>query len=261
MEHKPRPKIYYTLEGLEKAPVIVFSHSLASSSVMWEPQAHYFQKEYRILRFDTRGQGRSEVPPGPYTFEVLAEDVLDLLDRLQIDKVHFIGLSMGGMIGQSLAFHHPDRLLSLTLSNTSVWTDPSTVSVWETRIRQVRSEGLKILLNSTMQRWFTDSFRAKRPPIYEAIEQQFLATPVEGYVGCVQAIMELDNRDRLGTIRTPTLVLTGSDDSGSPVPVAEEIHQQIKGSKFFVIPGARHLSNAEFPDQWNRLVENFLRNL
>ncbi|GAB4223100.1 MAG: 3-oxoadipate enol-lactonase [Spirochaetales bacterium] len=259
--HSHKPRIHYVLEGPDKAPVLMFSHSLASSTVMWEPQAEHFRRSYRVLRFDTRGHGKSEAPEGPYTFQALADDVLALLDNLEIDRVHFVGLSMGGMIGQELGLRHPDRLLSLTLSDTSARTPPEATKVWEQRIQQVRREGLKPLLEGTMARWFTDSYRKARPAIYQAIEEQFLNTPVAGYIGCVQAIMKLDNLDKLSSIRTPTLVLVGEEDQGTPVSVAEQIHQRILGSRLAIIPHARHLPNVEQAEQWNRELERFLAGL
>ncbi|MCX7788884.1 MAG: 3-oxoadipate enol-lactonase [Spirochaetes bacterium] len=259
--HSHRPKIHYVLEGPDKAPVLLFSHSLASSTVMWEPQVKHFHRSFRCLRFDTRGHGESEAPEGPYTFQLLADDVLALLDSLEIDKVHFVGLSMGGMIGQELALRHPDRLLSLTLSDTSARTPPEASKVWEQRIQQVKQEGLKPLLEGTMERWFTDSFRKARPALYEKIEAQFLKTPVAGYIGCVQAIMKLDNLDRLPSIRTPTLILVGEEDPGTPVSVAEEIHRRIKGSKLAVIPHSRHLPNVEQAEKWNKELETFLESV
>jgi 3-oxoadipate enol-lactonase len=259
--HSQRPRIHYVLEGTDKATVLMFSHSLASSTVMWEPQVKHFHRSFRVLRFDTRGHGKSEAPEGPYTFQLLADDVLALLDSLEIEKVHFVGLSMGGMIGQELALRHPDRLLSLTLSDTSARTPQEAAKVWEQRIEQVKREGLKPLLEGTMERWFTDAFRKSRPPLYEAIEQQFLHTPVAGYIGCVQAIMKLDNLDRLSSIRTPTLILVGEEDPGTPVSVAEEIHKRISGSRLAVIPQARHLPNVEQAERWNRELETFLSSL
>lgn len=239
----------------------MFSHSLASSTVMWEPQVKHFVRSFRVLRFDTRGHGKSEAPEGPYTFQLLADDVLALLDSLQIEKVHFVGLSMGGMIGQELALRHPDRLLSLTLSDTAARTPPEAVKVWEQRIAQVQREGLQPLLEGTMERWFTDSFRKARSPLYVSIEQQFLRTPTAGYIGCVQAIMKLDNVDKLASIRTPTLVIVGEEDMGTPVSVARELHARIEGSKLVIIPHARHLSNVEQAEQWNRELEGFLAGL
>ncbi len=259
--HTYRPKIHYVLEGPDRAPVLMFSHSLASSTVMWEPQVKHFQHSFRLLRFDTRGHGKSEAPEGPYTFQILADDVLALLDSLEIDKVHFVGLSMGGMIGQELALRHPDRLLSLTLSDTSARTPPEAIKVWEQRIEQVKREGLKPLLEGTMERWFTEPFRKRRPAIYEAIEAQFLKTPVAGYIGCVQAIMRLDNLEKLTSIRTPTLILVGEEDPGTPVSVAEEIHKRIKGSRMAIIPNSRHLPNVEQAERWNRELETFLDGL
>jgi 3-oxoadipate enol-lactonase len=248
----------YELSGPRGAPVVAFSHSLASSRVMWEPQVKPFERDFQVLRCDTRGHGESGAPEGPYSFDLLAEDFIKLLDALQIDRVHFVGLSMGGMIGQALGMAHADRLLSLSLCDTAPHTSPEAVATWKERIVEVRRDGLEPQLKPTMSRWFTASYLAERPPMLGKIEAQFIATPVEGYIGCAGAIMKLDNLERLEKIRLPTLVVVGEEDPGTPVSAAKAIQERIPGSRLAIIPGARHLPNIEQEALFNRALFGFL---
>jgi 3-oxoadipate enol-lactonase len=251
----------YELSGRSGAPTVAFSHSLASSVMMWEPQLEALEGRYQVLRYDTRGHGASEPAPAPYSFELLAADLVGLLDALGVPRVHFVGLSMGGMIGQILGLTNPDRLLGLVLCDTSAATPPAGRQMWKERIEAVRREGLAGQLKPTMQRWFTDEFLARRPPVLEAIERQFLATPVEGYAGCGGALMAFDNAARTAEIRVPTLVLTGADDPGMNEAAARAMQEKIPGAKLAVIAKARHLPNVERPEEFNKALLGFLDSL
>ena len=219
----------YELTGKEGAPVVVLSHSLGSSLVMWEPQLPALEPHFRVLRYDARGHGGSEAAAGPYSFELLAGDVVGLLDGLGLSKIHFMGLSMGGMIGQALGLFHSHRLLSLTLCDTAAANPPGSREIWEERINLVRKEGLAPLLDPTLERWFTPEFVQQTSPILEKIRQQFLATSINGYVGCSQAIMALDYLEKLGKIQIPTLIVVGEEDPGTPVSAAQAIQERIGG--------------------------------
>jgi 3-oxoadipate enol-lactonase len=246
------------LTGKEGAPVVVLSHSLGSGLVMWEPQLAALEPRFRVLRYDTRGHGASEPAAGPYTFELLAEDVIGLLDGLDIAKAHFIGLSMGGMIGQALGLCHPARLLSLTLCDTAAANPPGSREIWQERIDLVRKQGLAPLWEGTLDRWLSPEFVRQNPPLLEKIRLQFLATSVNGYVGCSQAIMGLDYLGRLGKIRTPTLIVVGEEDPGTPVSAARALQDRISGSRLVILPNARHLSSVEKAEAFNRAVLDFL---
>jgi 3-oxoadipate enol-lactonase len=248
----------YELTGKEGAPVVVLSHSLGSSLVMWEPQLPGLEPHFQVLRYDIRGHGGSGAAAGPYTFELLAGDVVGLLDGLGLSKMHFIGLSIGGMIGQALGLFHSHRLLSLTLCDTAAANPPGSREIWEERIDLVRKEGLAPLLDPTLERWFTPKFIRQAPPILEKIRRQFLATSINGYVGCSQAIMELDYLEKLGKIQISTLIVVGEEDPGTPVSAARAIQECMVGSKLAILPGARHLSNVEQVGAFNRAVLDFL---
>ncbi|MBI5585984.1 MAG: 3-oxoadipate enol-lactonase [Deltaproteobacteria bacterium] len=254
-------QLNYELTGKEGAPVVVLSHSLGSSGVMWEPQLPALEPHFRVLRYDTRGHGGSEAAPGPYTFEMLAADVVGLLDGLGISRAHFVGLSMGGMIGQALGLRHSARLLSLILCDTAVVNPPGSREIWQERIDRVRQEGLAPLLTPTLERWFRPAFIGQNPPILQEIRRQFLATSKNGYIGCSQAIMELDYLEQLGRIARPTLIVVGEEDPGTPVSAAQAMQQRIPGSKLVILPGARHLSNVEQAEVFNRSITGFLSSI
>jgi 3-oxoadipate enol-lactonase len=248
----------YELSGKRNASVVMMSHSLGSSLTMWEPQLDTLEPSFQVLRYDTRGHGRTEAAKGPYTMELLAEDAVGLLDALGIDKVHWVGLSMGGMIGQCLALNHFDHLLSLALCDTSAAVPSEAQPLWQERINLVREKGLQPLLEPTMDRWFTPAFLKRNSQRLELIRKEFLSTPVEGYIGCIEAIRRVNYMDRLIKIESPTLIVVGEDDPGAPVSIAEAMHTRIKDSTLVVIPSARHLSNIEQPEAFNSALMKFL---
>ena len=254
-------ELAYRIDGAEAgAPWLVFSHSLACDHSMWDAQLGAFG-DFRLLRFDTRGHGSSSAPAGEYTMELLAGDALALLDALGIRHCHFVGLSMGGMIGQQLALRAPARLLSLTLADTSSRYPAAARPMWDDRIALVRSRGMNAVLPATLERWFTVRFREQHPEEVARIAALIRATPVSGYVGCAHAISHIDFTARLATIDCPTLVMVGADDQGTPVSMAEEIVQAIDGSRLEIIPNAAHLSNIEQPQRFNALLRQFLASI
>jgi 3-oxoadipate enol-lactonase len=251
----------YELSGKKNSSVVILSHSLGCSLTMWDPQMDALEPYFQVLRYDIRGHGRSEAPPGPYTPELLAKDIIALLDALEIDKVHWVGLSMGGMIGQAVALNHADRLKSLALCDTTAIIPPEAQPLWQERIDAVREKGIESQMELTMERYFTPSFLKLNPPILGAIRKQFLATPAEGYLGCVEAIRRLNFLERLSTIKISTLIMVGEDDPGTPVSASQAIHKQISNSRLIIIRSARHLPNVEQPDAFNTNLVSFLKSL
>ncbi len=252
-------QINYELSGKEGSPVVILSHSLASSLIMWEPQLKALEPHFKVLRYDIRGHGESDVTKGPYTLELLSDDVVGLLDNLGIDRVHWVGLSLGGMIGQSFALNHPDRLISLVLCDTTARIPEEAQPLWEERIKTASEKGLSALLDETMERWFSSSFIEKNPPILSAIRKQFLLTPLEGYLGCAYAVRRIDYLDQLSKIKIPTLIMVGENDIGTPVSASEAIHERIENSKLVIIQSAKHLSNVEKPEEFNSTLLAFLK--
>ena len=252
-------RIAYRTDGStdRSRPWLVFSHSLACDHTMWDPQVDAFG-DFRILRFDTRGHGASGAPAGDYPLEMLAEDLKALLDALEIRRCHFVGLSMGGLIGQQALLRFPARLASVTLADTTSRYPPEARSVWDERLALVRSRGMDAIVPSTLERWFTANFRAREPATVARIGQLIRSTPVEGFAGCAYAIARVDLSARLADVDRPTLVMVGDSDVGTPREMAEEIVRAIPGSQLRVIPQAAHLSNVEQPAEFNRLLRQFL---
>jgi 3-oxoadipate enol-lactonase len=253
-------RINCELSGKKGAPPVVLSHSLSSSLLMWNPQIDALSPYFQVLRYDTRGHGATDAPSGSYTLELLAEDVIGLLDALGMDRAHFVGLSMGGMIGQCLALNHPQRLKSLALCDTASMVPAEAQPVWQARLDKVGKKGMEALLEETLERWFTPAFLKQSSPMVKLIREQILATPVAGYIGCVEAIRRLNYLDRISGIKTPTLIMVGEDDPGTPVSAAEAMRERIMGSKLVVLPSARHLSNVEQTDLFNAALSGFLKN-
>lgn len=249
--------LHYTVEGTQ-GPWICLSHSLASNSRAWDAQVHWLQQNFRVLRFDTRGHGLSSAPPGPYTLDDLANDVKGLFLHLGIRQAHWMGISMGGMIGQTYALQNPDFFLSLILADSTSRRPPDAAAMWGQRIQVARSEGMQGLVESTLARWFTADFRVQRPDVVDRIGQGILNTPVEGFVGCCEAISRIDLLDRLHEIDCPTLILVGEHDHGTPPEMSRQMHHNIRGSELFIIPNAGHISNIEQEDVFNSMVQGFL---
>jgi 3-oxoadipate enol-lactonase len=248
----------YEFSGKKGAPVVVLSHSLSSSLLMWNPQMDALSPYFQVLRYDTRGHGGSDAPPGSYTLELLAEDVIALLDALGVDRVHFVGLSMGGMIGQCLALNHPDRLKSLALCDTASVVPAEAQPIWQERMDNACKKGMEGLFEETMERWFTPAFLRQNPPMVKLIREQILATPVAGYLGCAEAIRRLDYLDRISEVKTPALIMVGEDDPGMPVSSAEAMHKRMTNSKLVVLRSARHLSSVEQAQAFNAALLEFL---
>jgi len=253
--------MHYEMDGPESAPVVTLSHSLATDLSMWDPQVAVLKSGYRVLRYDTRGHGGTDAPEGPYTLEQLAEDVRALLHALRIPKTHYMGISMGGMIGQVLALKNPGMLQSLILCDTSSRIPEEALPIWEERIGLAQKQGMDALVESTMERWFTASFRRKPLPALDKIRGMIRTTPVKGYVGCSRAIMRLNLTERLREITLPSFIIVGEEDPGTPVAASQVIHEQIKGSELVILKSAAHLSNIEQQDAFNTAVMAFLKRL
>ena len=250
--------IDYEFFGPEGAPVVVLSHSLGSSSVMWAPQLPQLAEKYRVLCYDTRGHGGSSAPEGAYSLDQLGDDALALLDGMGIAQVHWVGLSMGGMIGQNLALRQNGRLKSLTLCDTSSQIPEAAQSTWDDRIAIATSGGMEPLADSTMERWFTAPYLAKKPSAVDSIREQFLATPPAGFIGCCHALKTLNYLDQLHTIDVPTMIIVGAEDMGTPVAASEAMHARIPNSQLEILPQAAHLANVEQPELFSRALLGFL---
>ena len=236
-------QLHYELSGRADAPVVMLSNSLGTRLEMWDPQMQALTERYRVLRYDSRGHGRSDAPDGPYTIDLLADDALGLLDALHIERVHFCGLSKGGMVGQVLGARHGDRLISLALCSTSCHMPAR--ELWEERIRVARKHGMAALADGVVERWFTEAFRREPSIAVDRVRQMILDTPAHGYAACCAAIRDMDLRELIRDIRLPTLVIVGDKDPATPPKMAEEIQSRIPGARLEVVPDAAHLLNIE----------------
>ncbi|MBM3393758.1 MAG: alpha/beta fold hydrolase [Betaproteobacteria bacterium] len=249
-------QIHYVVEG--KGPWLVFSHSLACSVDMWAGQVAAFKDRYTCLCFDTRGHGGSAVPAGGYTLDQMADDVHGLLTGLGVTQPHFVGLSMGGMIGMTYALKYPSVLRSLVLCDTSSRFPLGVKPLWEDRIKTATERGMAPLLEGTLKRWFTEGYLAKGGPVIESVTRMILQTPALGYAGCCHAIPRIDTTDRLREIKTPIQVIVGEQDAGTPVAMSRAMHDAAPGSEFVILPQASHLSNMEQPEAFNHALADFL---
>lgn len=249
---------YYEIHGAEGRPWLAFSHSLACSTRMWDGQIAAFKDHYRVLVYDTRGHGQTAAPRGQYTLEGLADDLKALLKHLKIEKPHFVGLSMGGMIGQTFALKYPGVLASLTLADTTSRYPAAAAAMWQDRIRIAEANGMEALVQTTLERWFTPGFREKSKEEVSRVAAQILKTPVPGYVGCCHAIPKIDVTARLQELKLPALVICGEQDPATPPAMARDIAQALPGAKLALIPQAAHLANIEQPEAFNRALAGFL---
>jgi 3-oxoadipate enol-lactonase len=251
--------VNYTFDGPASAPVITMSNSLASNLSMWDPQIPALASRYRILRYDTRGHGGTEAPARPYSLDELAEDARALLQALGIGRTHFVGLSMGGMIGQILGIKYPQMLQSLVLCDTMSRVPTEAKPMWDERIHAAETRGMEPLVEPTLARWFTEPFRQTGAPVLDQVRTMIRTTPPRGYAGCCHAIAALNLTDQLPQITVPTLIIVGEDDPGTPVAASRVIHEQIKGSELVILKSAAHLSNLEQPEAFNQALTAFLQ--
>ena len=249
--------INYQVDGPEGAPWIVFSNSLATSTAMWDEQAAALKSNFRVLRYDQRGHGGTEVPAGRYAFDTLLDDALGLLDALGIAKAHFAGLSMGGATALGLAERHPDRLDKVIVCDSPCQSTPQSSQQWEERIAVAQKQGIDALVEPTVGRWFPPDTLAKNPPHLDKVRAMIRATPVNGFIGCAAALADHDYASAVATARRPVLFLVGEKDGATPAAM-RKLHEKLAGSRFAELPGAGHISNMDRPAEFNRALQDFL---
>jgi len=248
-------RIHYEVTGLAAGPVVILSNSLGTNLSMWDGQAPEFARNTRVLRYDTRGHGKSSATPGPYTFDQLGGDVLRLMDALKIARAAFCGLSMGGVTGMWLGIHAPERVSKLVLCSTGAKI--GTTETWNARIAAVRKGGMTSIAAATMERWFTPRFRERSPAIVEGVKKMVEETNPDGYAACCGALRDFDLRESIGAIRTPALVISGTHDPATPASDGRFIAQRIPGARYTELD-ASHLSNIEQRDAFTQEAARFL---
>lgn len=251
-------RLHYDLIGAEGAPVVSFVHALLADSGLWAEQVPAVLKAgYRALCIDIRGHGGSDAVGGDYTMDALASDLTALLDHLRIERVHLVGTSIGGMISQAFAIRNGTRLASLFISDTLPAAPPG--DPWGARHEAVRkTNSVAMLVDATIERWFTDSMKQLRPSRWQQIFETMHATSAEGCAGCIGAIRSFDFTPNLPSVRVPTIVVCGADDQGAPPAANRRIASLIPGAIYEEISGSRHTPNVEFPEIYNKLLLSFL---
>ncbi|MFN3883584.1 MAG: alpha/beta fold hydrolase [Rhodocyclaceae bacterium] len=248
--------IHYEISG--DGPVVALAHSLATNLALWDDLAAALGERFTVLRYDARGHGQTSAPEGPYTWPMLVDDLVGLLDRLSIERTHFVGLSMGGMLGQQFVLAHPERVDRLVLVSTTSRVPPEAKPLWDERIAIAREKGMQAHVAGTLERWFTAPYRAEHPEVMAKIGAMVAATPVAGFTGWGAAITTLDLTAQLGAIRAPTLVVCGADDPGTPPAANKAIAEAIPGARFEMLPNASHQLVIEQAEAFIRLLQDFL---
>jgi len=244
-----------SVDGRDGGPTIMLSNSLGSTMQMWEPQMAALTKLFRVVRYDRRGHGKSGVPDGPYSMERFGKDVLAILDDLNIEKVHWCGLSMGGMVGQWLGANAPERIDRLILANTTSHYPDSAPML--NRARAVTESGIAPIADAVIAAWLTADFREREPEITARAKAMLVASPVKGYIACCEVLAKLDQRSLLPRITAPTLVIAGRHDISTPVEASVFIRGHIPGASMTLLDAA-HISNIEQSHNFTEAVVGFL---
>jgi 3-oxoadipate enol-lactonase len=246
----------YRVDGPDDAPAIVLVNSLGTDLRMWDPQIALLSRTLRVVRFDCRGHGTSDVPPEPYTIEQFGLDLLALLDTLQIARAHICGLSLGGMIALWFASHYPERVTSAVFANTAARI--GTTEIWNTRIDAVRTGGMKAVRDAVLARFLSASFRQRHPEVAQQIGAMIEATNPTGYIGACAALRDADLQERLAAIHVPSLILAGELDESTPPSQSQALHAAIAGSELVILRETAHLSNVEQSERFNQCILAFL---
>jgi len=246
--------VHYELTGPADAPVVAFGNSLGTSFHLWDPNVAALAGRYRLLRYDMRGHGLTSVTPGQPrpTVDALAADFIGLLDTLGIGRVRYVGLSVGGMVGQKLGARYPDRVESIVLCATG--NQLGSHEMWSARFAAIEKGGLEAIVDGAIDRWFTTTTKTQHPEIVEGFRAMICRTPVAGYIGVRDADLRADD----ARITVPTLVISGTDDQAAPPERGEALHAAIPHSQFVLLQNAAHLLNVEQTERVDALLAAFL---
>lgn len=250
--------LVYAISGRASGPVVVLHHPLATRLEYWDPIMAGLESDYRVVRFDARGHGLSAAAPEPYTFDLLAGDVIGLMDHLGVARAQFVGLSMGGMVGQKLGLAHQSRFSSLTLASTTSRIAPEFRALWHDRVVVARAQGMSSQVEPAMARWVSPETKAKRPGLVATFTRMIEATSLNGYAGWCGAIHDLDFTSQLHTIKLPTQIIVGELDPATPVAASDVIHRAMPGSSLIVMPGVSHMLSSEQPEAFLGHLRPFL---
>ena len=243
------------IEGPEGAPALMLSNSLGTDLHMWDPQIPALTRKFRVIRYDSRGHGGSIAEPGPYSIAMLGQDALAIMDALALPKTHWLGLSLGGMVGQWLLAHAPERLGRVVLANTSSFMPDA--RPWNARIVNVQKNGMASVTGAVIERWFTPEFQSHNPAAVERIADMLRLTPTQGYIAACAAVRDMDQRETIRRANNPTLIIAGTRDPATPPSLCKNIVEAIADSQYVEFDTA-HLSNLEEPEAFTSAVMTFL---
>jgi 3-oxoadipate enol-lactonase len=245
-------EIAYRVDGPENAPPLVLLNSLGTNLHMWDAQVDLLNRTLRVIRFDNRGHGASEAPTGAGTIEQYGGDLLALLDTLGLERAHICGLSLGGVIAQWCAIHHPERVMSATFANTAARVGSE--QIWDARVEAVQTGGIASVREAVLVRFLSENYRQDHPEETQRIGEMLMCTSPAGYIAACLALRSEDLRDQIPGIHVPTLIIAGELDESTPPAQAQELHAAIPGSKLIILPAVAHLSNVERPEEFSTYV-------
>jgi 3-oxoadipate enol-lactonase len=248
----------YEVTGDAGKPAVVLHHPLATNLSFWDELTAALLPDYRVIRFDARGHGQTEAPVGTYDFDVLAKDTVALMDHVGVKRAGFVGLSMGGMVGQFLGLNHASRFTCLALVSTSSRVPDEVRHLWHDRVVIAREKGMGSQVEPAMQRWVAIKARETRPDLVARFAKMIETTPLEGYAGWCGAIRNLNVTDRLSGITLPTTVIVGEEDPATPVAASQAIAASIPGAKLIIMPGVSHMLSSENPAGFHSHLLPFL---
>lgn len=251
-------RLWVKIDGGADRPWIVLANSLGSDHTMWDPQIALLGRHYRVLRFDTRGHGKSDTPAAPWTLADLETDTLAVMDAHGIDRADYMGLSLGGMVGLGLALRAPQRFGRMVMADGRADAPAAFVENWNNRIGKVQAEGLAGIVDMTLQTWFTPDWIAANPEAVDRVRAMVLGNDAAGYIRCCEALKGLDYLRHLGKVTIPVLYVVGEVDKGAAPEVMREMAEATPGSAFKVVPGAAHISNMNNSAGFNAAISAFL---
>ncbi|HEY5897884.1 MAG TPA: alpha/beta hydrolase [Burkholderiales bacterium] len=253
------PRIHYRVDGT-RGPWVTFITGIANDTTMWSSQMPALTGDYRVLRYDLRGQGGSEATPPPYTIDLLVADLLRLWQQLGIPRTHLIGLGLGGAIAQAAAADHADKVVSVMPCCCRASMVPDFAALWERLIDQVKTKGVESIVEPTAQRWFSEEFKAANPQVLEEVRKMIRRTSREGYLGCAGAFLGLSLESKIERIAVPALYVSGADDKlGGPPALMAGLAAKVPGARHESVPNAAHIANIQNPAGFNRLMVAFLK--
>jgi len=252
--------VEFRLDGRDELPWVTFVTGIANDLSMWDAQAAAFERDFRVLRYDLRGQGGTQPTPGPYTVEMLVKDLIGLLDGLNIRKTSLVGLGLGGALVQAAAVAYPDRVEKLAPCCCRAKMVPEFAKLWHGLIDTVKKDGFQSIVEPTAQRWFSEEFKAANPAVMDKVRRMIKRTSVQGYLGCAAAFLGLDVEKDLHKIRAPTLYVSGAEDKlGGPPALMADLATKVPRARHVSVPRAAHIANIQNPQGFNQTLFEFLK--